>query len=195
MRSDGCAKRQFSLLKIMMPSNYLFCSEHLGFREWRDDDFGLALRLWSDAEVTRYIGGPYSEDRVHERLAREIANMTDFRVQYWPVFLLNDGTNIGCCGLSPYKMDEGIYEIGIHLHTAFQKQGYGREAILKVMLRAFRNLNAMALFAGHHPENKHSRHFIEQFGFRYTHDEFYPPTGLNHPSYLLTVEEWEERYG
>jgi [ribosomal protein S5]-alanine N-acetyltransferase len=178
-----------------MPSKYLFSSEHLGFRTWRADDFDLALRLWSDAEVTRYIGGPYSEDRVRERLVREISNMADYQVQYWPVFLLSDDTNIGCCGLSPYKVDERVYEIGIHLHTAFQKQGYAREAVLAVMEYTFRKVGAKALFAGHHPENERSRHFIKQLGFHYTHDEFYVPTGLNHPSYLLTEEEWEEKYG
>lgn len=173
---------------------YPFCSERLGFRKWREDDYELALRLWGDAEVTRFIGGPYSAQRVRERLAREISNMTEYHVQYWPMFLIADGANIGCCGLSPYKVDEGIFEIGAHLHTAFQKQGYAREAVRAVMEHAFRSLGANALFAGHHPENVRSRYFIEQLGFRYTRDEFYPPTGLNHPSYLLTNDEWAERY-
>ena len=29
---------------------------------------------------------------------------------------------------------------------------------------------------------------LHRLGFRYTHDELYPPTGLNHPSYLLKRE-------
>jgi len=29
-----------------------------------------------------------------------------------------------------------------------------------------------------------------KLGFSYTHDEFYPPTGLNRPSYLMTAEEY-----
>jgi [ribosomal protein S5]-alanine N-acetyltransferase len=27
---------------------------------------------------------------------------------------------------------------------------------------------------------------MQRLGFRFTHKEFYVPTGLNHPSYLLT---------
>jgi hypothetical protein len=27
---------------------------------------------------------------------------------------------------------------------------------------------------------------LRRLGFRYTHDELYPPTGLRHPSYVLT---------
>jgi len=41
------------------------------------------------------------------------------------------------------------------------------------------------LFAGHHPENHASRRILSKLGFRLTHEEFYPPTGLLHPSYLL----------
>jgi [ribosomal protein S5]-alanine N-acetyltransferase len=29
------------------------------------------------------------------------------------------------------------------------------------------------------------RQLLAKLGFHYTHDEFYPPTGLQHPSYLL----------
>jgi len=51
-------------------------------------------------------------------------------------------------------------------------------------------LGVKALFAGHNPANVASRRVLEKLGFRYTHDEFYPPTGLHHPSYLLTAEEF-----
>jgi RimJ/RimL family protein N-acetyltransferase len=55
---------------------------------------------------------------------------------------------------------------------------------------AFRALGVKALFAGHNPGNTASRRVLEKLGFRYTHDAYYPPTGLNHPSYLLTPEEF-----
>ncbi len=50
---------------------------------------------------------------------------------------------------------------------------------------AFDRLRAEALLAGHHPENHGSRRTLEKLGFRYTHDENYPPTGLLHPGYEL----------
>ncbi len=54
---------------------------------------------------------------------------------------------------------------------------------------ALGKLGAPAILAGHHPENAASGAMLRRLGFRYTHDEFYPPTGLHHPSYLLTAEE------
>ena len=55
---------------------------------------------------------------------------------------------------------------------------------------AFISLKVHALFAGHNPKNSGSRKLLIKLGFKYTHDEFYEPTGLDHPSYLLKAEEY-----
>jgi RimJ/RimL family protein N-acetyltransferase len=148
------------------------------------------MALWGDPEVTRLIGGAFSREQVQERLSREIATMHSHGIQYWPVFLLTTCEHVGCCGLRPYKSEEGICEIGIHLRRAFWGQGYAPEATRAVIKYAFNVLGVKALFAGHNPTNEASRRLLEKLGFRYTHDEYYPPTGLNHPSYLLASEEF-----
>jgi RimJ/RimL family protein N-acetyltransferase len=176
------------------PTTYFLQSERLGFRQWCETDIDLAMGLWGDPEVTRFIGGPLSRAQVQERLSREISTMQSRGVQYWPMFLLATGEHVGCCGLRPYKTEEKTFEIGVHLRKAFWGQGYAPEATNAVMNYAFNNLGVKALFAGHNPANDASRRVLEKLGFRYTHDEFYPPTGLNHPSYLLTAEEFARRH-
>jgi RimJ/RimL family protein N-acetyltransferase len=176
------------------PIVYFLQSARLGFRPWSDADIDLALAVWGDPEVTRLIGGPFSPGQVRERLAREIATAHSHGVQYWPIFLLSTGEHVGCCGLRPYKSEAGVYEIGIHLRRAYWGQGYAPEATRAVMKHAFRTLGMKALFAGHNPANGASRRILEQLGFRYTHDELYPPTGLYHPSYLLTAEEFWRKH-
>lgn len=148
------------------------------------------MGLWGDPEVTKLIGGPFSTGQVQERLAREIAAMEAHGIQYWPIFLLLNHEHVGCCGLRPYKPEEEILEIGFHLRARFQGQGIAVEAARAVMAHAFGTLNAKALFAGHHPAHAASRRVLEKLGFRYTHDKLYPPTGLNHPSYLLSAQEF-----
>ena len=174
-------------------STYFLCTQRLGFRLWDEADFELANRLWGDPDVTRLIGGPFSPQQVQERLAREMAYQSQYHVQYWPLFLLSSAAHAGCCGLRPYKPEQGIYEIGFHLHKAYWGQGLAAEAARGVMEHAFRRLNIAALFAGHNPANQASRKVLLKLGFTYTHDEFYPPTGLNHPSYLLTQTEYLSR--
>ncbi len=145
--------------------------------------------FWGDPEVTRRIGGPFSESYVRERIERETATLKEYGVQYWPLFLLATGEHVGCCGLRPYKPDESIYALGFHLRPAFWGRGYAEEAARAVIDHAFDRLGARALFAGHHPENDPSRRLLAKLGFRYTHDELYAPTGLEHPSYLLLRAE------
>ena len=178
------------LAEGQQPAAYFLRSERLGFRPLSEADIELALALWGDPEVTRLIGGPISPGQVQERLSREIATARSHGVQYWPVFLLATGEHVGCCGLRPYGTEERVYEIGIHLRAVYWGQGYAPEATRAVMAYAFDVLGANALFAGHNPANGASRLILGQLGFRYTHDEFYPPTGLRHPSYLLTAEEF-----
>jgi RimJ/RimL family protein N-acetyltransferase len=165
---------------------YFLTTARLGFGRWEPGDLPLALALWGDPGVTRLIGGPLSAAAAEARLGAEIASLRAHSVQYWPIFLLADGAHAGCAGLRPYRPEDRIYELGFHLRPAYWGQGLATEAAQAVVTLAFETIGAAALFAGHHPENTPSRRVLEKLGFRFTHDELYAPTGLHHPSYLLT---------
>jgi ribosomal-protein-alanine N-acetyltransferase len=171
---------------------YFLRSRRLGFRQWHRSDFELAFGLWGDPQVTKLIDsrGQLSENQVRERLTREIATAESCGVQYWPIFLLSNGRHVGCCGLRPYDLPQRIYEIGFHIRPEYWRRGLASEAARAVMKYAFESLAAADLFAGHHPENAASRCLLEKLGFRYTHAEYYAPTGLDHPSYLMTAEDY-----
>lgn len=172
-------------------SRYFLVTRRLGFRTWRPDDLELAVGLWGDPAVARFIhaGGPPDRAEIERRLTREIATQADHGIQYWPIFLLADGAHVGCCGLRPYRLDEGILELGVHIRPPFWRRGLAVEAARAVVAHAFDRLGARALFAGHNPANVASRGMLRKLGFRYTHDELYAPTGLAHPSYRLTPED------
>lgn len=171
-------------------ATYFLTTARLGFGTWRAEDVELAVGLWGDPAVARFLhaDGPPSRAAIVKRLSQEIATQEEHGFQYWPVFRLEDGVHVGCCGLRPYRPDEGVLEFGVHLRPAFWGQGLAHEAGVAVRDHAFGKIGARALFAGHHPENAASGAMLRKLGFRYTHDEFYPPTGLRHLSYLLTRE-------
>lgn len=181
-------------MKIAMNSaeKYFLTSKRLGFRLWDEDDFDIARQLWGDHEVTRFFDarGQWSRDEIRKRLADEIKTERQYGVQYWPVFLLATDGHVGCCGLRPYDLPQRIYEIGFHIRSNQWRRGYAREAAAAVMDYAFNRLEASGLFAGHNPNNTASQRLINQLGFRYTHDAFYSPTGLNHPSYEMKAHEY-----
>lgn len=169
-------------------ASYVLVSERLGFRCWAPGDFPLAMALWGDADVTRMISRePWTEEDVRRRLATEIETQALYGIQYWPMFELTTGDFVGCCGIRPH---DDIHEVGIHLLHSQWGKGYADEATQAVIAYAFEHIGVMALYAGHNPANEGSRHILRKAGFRYTHDVLYPPTGLMHPSYLMTREEY-----
>ncbi|TNF33269.1 MAG: N-acetyltransferase [Deltaproteobacteria bacterium] len=163
---------------------YFMTTERLGFGTWGEDDLPLALALWGDPEVTRLIGGPFDRATVAARIARERATQAAHAIQYWPVFLRESGAHVGCCGLRPHHAPD-VPELGFHLHAAYWRQGFGREAAARVVRHAFEDLGARALFTGHHPDNAGSRALILSLGFVRDGADHYPQTGLDHPSYRL----------
>jgi [ribosomal protein S5]-alanine N-acetyltransferase len=150
------------------PNIYFLTTARLGFRHWRTQDLPLALALWGDEEVTRLIGGLFSEQEVERRLDREIECQDHYEVQYWPVFLLKSNEHAGCAGLRPYRMDQKLYELGFHFKPAFWGQGLAEEAARAVVTFAFENLAVRGLFAGHHPANAASRKLLAKLGFQST---------------------------
>jgi [ribosomal protein S5]-alanine N-acetyltransferase len=164
---------------------YFLKTGRLGFSKWQASDLNLAFSLWGDPQVTRMIcaSGKFTDQEVIDRLHREIKNDDLYGVQYWPIFSLETNQLIGCCGLRPCDLDEGIYELGFHLKPSYWGQHYASEAAQAVLQYAFETLKVKTVLAGHHPQNAASKKVLERSGFIYSHDEFYPPTGLYHPSY------------
>jgi [ribosomal protein S5]-alanine N-acetyltransferase len=164
---------------------YFLKSARFGFRHWTKEDLPLALAVWGDSAVTRFVGGPFSPEQVAQRLDREIASQDNYGLQYWPIFLLEAGEHVGCAGMRIYNLEEKIYAMGFYLRPKFWGQGFSTEAGRAVISYAFDALGASALFAGHHPENAASKKVLAKLGFQFTHKQLYPPTGLEHDSYLL----------
>jgi RimJ/RimL family protein N-acetyltransferase len=168
-------------------SAYFLRSPRLGFRRWREADLPLAMALWGDPAVTKYITARgYTPREVQIRLELEIDDERMHGMQYWPFFLLATGEHVGCCGLRARPKEPDVPEFGVHVATQHWRQGYAFEAGSCVIDYAFGVRKVRAIFAGHSPGNDASRQLLSRLGFVYTHDEYYEPTGLQHPSYLLS---------
>jgi [ribosomal protein S5]-alanine N-acetyltransferase len=168
-----------------MGLDYFLESPRLGFRSWSHDDLPLTRELWGDLEVTKFFGGPFSEEEIARRLQVELDRAAAHNFQYWPMHLLDGGEFVGCCGLRPYKLEQGIPELGFHLCPKFWGRGLAPEAATAVIQHAFDSFGAQALSAGHHPDNGNSKKVLQRLGFHYSHDEYFPALGINIPYYLL----------
>lgn len=155
----------------------------LEFRRWTLADAELASSIWSDPEVMRFLGGPYTAEEVTARLEREVANDAAHGIQYWPLFTRDAGELAGCCGLKPIEGPR--FEIGFHLRPPYWGAGYGFEAARAVIAYAFGPLGMDALYAGRHPENDASARLLTKLGFTCIGTHYFARTALDHPWYEL----------
>jgi len=151
----------------------------LEFGRWTTSELERASSLWCNAEVMRFLGGPYTHDEVVARLTTEVANDEMYGIQYWPVFV--DREFAGCCGLKPMQDD---LEIGFHFLPKFWGAGYASEAARAVIAHA----EGRTLFAGHHPENDASRTLLTRLGFTQIGTHFFARTNLQHPWYRRSAD-------
>src|SRR5262249_20342387 len=143
--------------------------------------------LWGDPEVMTFLGGALSDERVQEKMRAEMTCQEKHGVQYWPIFEMETGEFVGCCGLRPWAYTPPAgHELGFHLIKAKWAQGYGFEIAQGVVKHGFENLRLSMLRSGHHPENVNSRKILLKLGFEFVEDVFYKPTGLMHPTYKLS---------
>ena len=159
--------------------------ERIRVRCLLENDRTLFHELYSDIEVTRYIGGPFSDIQISERFQRELNNQLLYGVQYWPVFRNDTDAFIGCAGLRPIEGEGDMLEIGIHLCTTAWGHRFGHEILTTIINYAFNTLRIKRIFAGHNPNNSRSKVLLQSLGFEYSYDRYYEPTGLMHPSYIL----------
>jgi RimJ/RimL family protein N-acetyltransferase len=187
LSARGVAIHSFELTGAEVEPFYFLRSKRLGFRKWTERDLALAIGLWGDPEVTRFTDSrpKLSTEDVNQLLTKQIAMEREHGIQYWPVFLLEDGEHVGCCGLRPYDSARQVHELGVHIRPGYWRRGLAVEAASATIQYAFEKLGATALFAGHNPHNHASRWLLGKLGFTCTHAEYYPATGLDHPSYLL----------
>jgi [ribosomal protein S5]-alanine N-acetyltransferase len=166
---------------------YFMTTSRLGFRHWTAEDIDLAMSLWGDPDVTALFDsrGPLTRDQVQARLDRERRIQADFGVQYWPFFLRETDEFVGCSGLQPYDVANGLYKTGFHLRRKFWGAGYASEAARAVIDYAFETIKPTAIMAGHNPRNHASKRVLEKLGFHYVRDEYFEGMQMMHPLYEL----------
>ncbi len=170
----------------------------LSFRRWGADDLQLARLLWGDPEVSRYIGGPLSDEQVRRRFERHLEFDRLAGVQYWQLWLRGGSTSdartadsfVGCCGLRP--PEDGSYEHGFYLRPCFHGRGFGFEAASAVLQHAFGTLGAKSVWGGHDPANEASRALLLKLGMRYSHIEELTPPRPPNLVHMITAEQWQQ---
>ena len=147
-------------------------TERLRLRGHTLMDFEPMLVMWSDPEVTRFIGGkPSTRDEVWSRLLRYIGHWAALGYGYWAVEERATGAFVGDIGIADFKRDldpplNGTPEVGWSLTPAVHGRGYATEAVKAAVEWGESHFASPRMVCMISPENTPSIRVAEKCGFR-----------------------------
>jgi RimJ/RimL family protein N-acetyltransferase len=135
-------------------------------------DHGDSLSLWSDPEVTRYVGGvPSTAEEVWSRILRYGGLWSLLGHGFWHVSETSTGRFLGEAGVADFRRAlDGVGEFAPETGWAFvpsaQGQGFAREAMEAVLDWADDTLRARRTVCMIAPQNAPSLRLAQRLGYR-----------------------------
>ena len=126
-------------------------------------DEGEATRLYTDAVVRRFLGGPVSLSRAERTFDAWLSGNGSLR--RWAVRRKTDGALIGMVSLAPHHEPADI-EISYMFLPEFWRRGLGTEVVSTVIDYAFQHLRLPRIVAETQSANIASRRLLERIGMR-----------------------------
>jgi len=153
-------------------------------------DFPACAALWSDPQVTRYIGGrPFTQEETWARLLRYIGHWQALAYGFWLVEEKATGEFAGELGFADFRREIepplSDPEAGWAFLPRFQGRGYATEALRAAQDWGDAYLPGSRTVCLIHPDNAPSFRVAEKCGFR----ECRRVTYREHPAALLAREK------
>ena len=115
-------------------------TERLFLREMKENDFDALYEVLADADIMQHYPYTFDESRVRNWIQRNIERYRIFGFGLWAVCLKETGEMIGDCGLTMQLIGGEIKpEIGYHIRSDKQRNGYAKEAAIAVRDWTFNN--------------------------------------------------------
>lgn len=127
--------------------------------------------MWSDPDVTRYIGGRASTpQQTWSRLLTYMGHWKAMDFGYWAIEEKASGAYVGEIGFADFKRDiaatmRDVPEIGFALRSTTHGRGYGTEAVGAVVAWGDAHLASSRTVALVNEDNHRSRRILERYGY------------------------------
>lgn len=140
-------------------------TERLLLRNIQASDKSFIVDLWTDADVTRYLGGPRDRAQMLEDIAENLDDPFIEEYDLWPVIEKETNQPVGHCGLL-MKEVEGKTEIEVVyvIDRSHWGKGYATEISKKLIEYAFGTKNLHRIIALIKPGNKGSESVAAKAG-------------------------------
>lgn len=147
-------------------------TERLVLRGHRPDDFEDHALMWSDPDVTRFIGGkPFPRDQAWIRFLRAAGMWQVMGFGFWAVVEKASGELLGEVGFHELRRDlepslEGTIEAGWAFRPMAHGKGFATEAVGAALDWGAQNFPDKRITCMIDPGNGSSLRVAERLGFR-----------------------------
>ena len=168
-------------------------TERLLLREMNDDDFQALYKVLADSEIMQHYPYTFDENRVRNWIERNIERYRVFGFGLWAVCLKETGEMIGDCGLTMQLINGQIKpEIGYHIRTDKQRNGFAGEAAIAVRDWTFNNTSFNVVYSYMKHTNEPSYKTAISYGCKQV-DEYKDEVNEITKVFAITREEWMNR--
>lgn len=147
--------------------SYIFESERLGFRSWRESDRKLLRQMGKDKDVMEYFPSLLTDRESDIFLDKINKHFIDKGFGLWPVELKDTGEFIGFIGLLEANFESDFtpcVEIGWRIRKEFWGKGYGTEGARRVLDYGFEKLDLDEIYSFTSILNTRSENLMKKLG-------------------------------
>lgn len=169
----------------MKLNNYIFNSERLGFRNWKNEDLEEFAQLNSDEAVMEHFPKLLSKKEVEELIDKLRDHFAENGFTYYAVDILETNECIGMIGLAAQEYKTKFtpaIDIGWRLKRTAWGKGYATEGAKRCLDYAFNELGLHKIVSVTTLKNAKSENVMKKIGM-IKKGEFNHPELADHPEY------------
>jgi RimJ/RimL family protein N-acetyltransferase len=145
-----------------------FETERLLFRPFEQDDLEELCRLYSDAEVMKFVAPVRDIEQTRLRLKKHIRDRYKYGFGLFAAILKSSGVFVGRCGLDPEIIDGELQgEIAWMFSPEYWGNGFATEFGVKMVELGFGELSLSRIFAHAKQKNVVSINVMKKIGMLY----------------------------
>lgn len=167
-----------------MTDTYLFQSERLGFRTWREQDIAPMAALNADPEVMEFFPSTQSLAETKAFFQKVAENFQEHGFCWYAVEVLETQEFIGFIGMAWNTMDVDFTpctEIGWRLKKAAWGKGYATEGAKRCLAYGFEELQFKEIYSFTSTTNNRSERVMQKIGMSKVGVFEHPKLAIDHP--------------
>lgn len=150
-------------------------TERLFLRPLQTTDVAALASLWTDPEITQFMGGPRNYDEVYKELTEDARLKPPPAFDLWVVTEKATNQIVGHCGIIDKEVDgSNEFELIYVIARSAWGKGYATEIATAIKENAFKYLGLKRIIALINPMNPASARVAIKVGMQYEKDTIRP---------------------